>query len=58
MEKLAIKIPKIGLVLGAGASVATPNGAIGLGNMAAALPAMGTIGGASMAFKALKHLKE
>ena len=58
MERLATKIPKIGIVLGAGASVATPSGALGLGNMAAALPAMGAIGGAALAVKAAKKLHE
>lgn len=45
-----------GVILGAGASVVSGGAATGINNMAAAMPAMGTIHGASASLKLIKGM--
>lgn len=54
-KKVALGIMKTSVILSAGSTVGG-SGAAGLGNMASALPTMGTIGGAGMALSELKKL--
>ena len=56
MKKAAFSIVKSGVILGAGAQIVSGGAATGLSNMAASLPAAGTIHGAAYSMKLLKGI--
>ena len=56
MKKAALGMITTGVILGAGASMTSGGAATGISNMAAAMPAMGTMHGASASLKILKGM--
>ena len=56
MKKAAFGIVKTGVILGAGASITSGAGAVGIGNMAAHLPTAGTVAGSGVVLGMLKGL--
>lgn len=56
MKKAALGMVSTGVILGAGASMTSGASAVGIGNMAAAMPTMGSVLGASESIKLLKGM--